>query len=198
MINALSPARCGLIVVALFTIDLSAAQNGPTREASALLESSPSRSVPAVIEDYVRAGLASNLALQSASLEVERSQAALDAARGKFFPEAAIASRYTRAEGGREVSLPIGSALNPVYLTLNELLLADGKAPRFGTIEDPRFLLQREEEQDTRLSIRQPLSARGERVCSAGAHRQTPTRYHGWISRLATFESRREPDRSEP
>ncbi|MEY2720682.1 MAG: hypothetical protein RL597_127 [Pseudomonadota bacterium] len=157
MINALSPARCGLIVVALCTIDLSAAQNGPTREASALLESSPSRSVPAVIEDYVRAGLASNLALQSASLEVERSQAALDAARGKFFPEAAIASRYTRAEGGREVILPIGSALNPVYLTLNELLLADGKAPRFGTIEDPRFLLQREEEQDTRLSIRQPL-----------------------------------------
>jgi outer membrane protein TolC len=157
MTLALSPARCGLIIVALLTIDLSAAQNGPTREASALLESSPSRSVPAVIEDYVRAGLASNLALQSASLEVERSQAALDAARGKFFPEAAIASRYTRAEGGREVILPIGSALNPVYLTLNELLLADGKAPRFGTIEDPRFLLQREEEQDTRLSIRQPL-----------------------------------------
>ena len=157
MIIALSRACCRFIVVALLTIDVSSAQNGPTREAGALLETSPTRPVPAVIEGYVRAGLTSNLALQSASLEVERSQAALDAARGKFFPEAAIASRYTRAEGGREVSLPIGSALNPVYLTLNELLLADGKAPRFGTIEDPRFLLQREEEQDTRLSIRQPL-----------------------------------------
>lgn len=132
-------------------------QAGPTREASAEIESSVLRPVPVVIEEYVRAGLSSNLALQTATLEVERSQAALDAARGRFFPEATIGARYTRADGGREISLPLGQAFNPVYLTLNELLIADGKAPRFGTIEDPRFLLQREREQDTRLTVRQPL-----------------------------------------
>lgn len=44
------------------------------------------RPVAAVIEEYVRLGLSSNLALQSASLEVERAEAALDAARGRFFP----------------------------------------------------------------------------------------------------------------
>lgn len=97
-----------------------------------------------VIDGLVRLGLLSNRALQSATLEVDRSQAALDAARARFFPEASLNARYTRAEGGREVALPLGAAFNPIYGTLNELLLADGKAPRFGSIEDPRFLLQRE------------------------------------------------------
>jgi len=147
----------GIAAVALGLMGVGVAQIGPTREASVLSDTDGVRPVPVVIDDYVRAGLASNLALQSAILEVERSQDALDAARSKFFPETTISTRLTRAEGGREITLPIGSALNPVYLTLNELLLADGKAPRFGTIVDPRFMLQREQEQETRLSIRQPL-----------------------------------------
>jgi len=135
------------------------AQAGPTREASAQLAIQNLRPVTVVIEDLVRAGLGSNLALKSAALEIERSEAALDAARGRFLPEAAIVGRYTRAEGGREVSLPLGAAFNPVYLTLNELLAANGKAPRFGLIDDPSFLLQREREQDTRVTVRQPLYA---------------------------------------
>ena len=99
------------------------------------------RPVAAVIEEYVRIGVASNLALQSATLEVERSQAGLDAARARFFPEASLAARYTRAEGGREITLPLSGAFNPVYGTLNELLAADGKPARFGSIEDPSFSL---------------------------------------------------------
>jgi outer membrane protein TolC len=149
--------RLGFAALALGYAGITAAQTVPNQEGGALTDAASARPVTVVIEEYVRAGIASNLALQSATLEVERSQAALDAARGKFFPEATIGTRYTRAEGGREITLPTGAALNPVYLTLNELLIADGKAPRFGTIEDPRFLLQREEEQETRLSIRQPL-----------------------------------------
>jgi outer membrane protein TolC len=149
--------RLGFAALALGYAGITAAQTVPNREGGAPTDAASARPVTVVIEEYVRAGIASNLALQSATLEVERSQAALDAARGKFFPEATIGTRYTRAEGGREITLPTGAALNPVYLTLNELLIADGKAPRFGTIEDPRFLLQREEEQETRLSIRQPL-----------------------------------------
>jgi len=117
------------------------------------------RPVAAVIEEYVRIGIASNLALQSATLEVERSQAGLDAARARFFPEASLAARYTRAEGGREITLPLSGAFNPVYGTLNELLAADGKPPRFGSIEDPSFSLLREREQDTRISVVQPLFA---------------------------------------
>lgn len=119
----------------------------------------PLRPVEAIIKDYVGEALNSNLGLQAANLEVEKSTAALDAARARFLPEASIGLRYTRAEGGREVSLPLAAAFNPVYSTLNELLVAQGGAPRFGQIEDPRFLLQREQEQDSRLSLRQALYA---------------------------------------
>lgn len=117
------------------------------------------RPVAAVIDELVRIGLGSNRSLQSAQIDVERSQAALDAARARFLPEASLIARYTRAEGGREVSLPLGAAFNPIYATLNELLVAEGKAPRFGTIEDPSFQFQREREQDSRLSLRQALFA---------------------------------------
>lgn len=117
------------------------------------------RPVAAVIDELVKIGLGSNRALQSAELDVERSQAALDVAQARFFPEATLNARYTRSEGGREVSLPLSTAFNPIYATLNELLIAEGKSPRFGTLEDPRFLFQREREQDTRLSLRQPVFA---------------------------------------
>ena len=150
----------GLCLVILGGAEASAASaHGPTLEAAATLPSRSERTVAEVLDAYVAEALRSNLALQTAGLEVERSQALLDAARARFFPEASLSARYTRAEGGREVSLPLGAAFNPVYATLNELLLADGKAPRFGSIEDPRFLLQREREQDSRISLRQPLFA---------------------------------------
>jgi len=145
----------GLCLALLGSVGASAASNpGPTLEAAANLPLPAGRTVAEIIDGYVAEALRSNLGLQSAGLELERSQALLDAARARFFPEASLSARYTRAEGGREVSLPLGAAFNPVYATLNELLVADGKAPRFGSIEDPRFLLQREREQDSRISLR--------------------------------------------
>ncbi|HTU57078.1 MAG TPA: TolC family protein, partial [Polyangiales bacterium] len=74
-----------------------------------------SRALGEVLDEYVRDALRSNLTLQSQSLEVERNLALLDAARGRFFPELAFAARYTRAEGGREIDVPLGQILNPIY-----------------------------------------------------------------------------------
>lgn len=113
--------------------------------------------LPAVIDGYVREAFASNLALRAATLEVERSQAALDAARGRYFPEAALEARYTRAEGGRSFDLPLAQALNPVYSSLNDLLAASGRPGRFPQIENQSFPFLREREQDTRITLRQPL-----------------------------------------
>lgn len=119
--------------------------------------SEPPAPVSEVIEEYVREGLRSNLAMRSQSLEIERELAALDAARARFLPTLAFEARYTRAEGGREIEFPVGTLLNPAYATLNELLAAQGQAPRFGTIDDQRFKFLREREQDTRVTLRQPL-----------------------------------------
>jgi outer membrane protein TolC len=115
--------------------------------------------VAAVIDEYVRQGLQSNLSLRAQSLEVERSSAALDEARARYFPEAAVAARYTRAEGGRTIDLPLGDALNPAYQTLNDLLVAQGQQPQFPVVANETIPFLREREQDTRVTLRMPLVA---------------------------------------
>ena len=117
------------------------------------------RPLAAVIDEYVREGLKSNLSLHALSLEVESSQAALDAARARYFPEAALAARYTRAQGGRTIELPLGDMLNPAYQTLNDLLVAQGQQPRFPVVENQSIPFLREREQDTRITLRLPLIA---------------------------------------
>jgi outer membrane protein len=117
------------------------------------------RAVAEVIDDYVREALLSNLDLQADSLDVDRSLAALDAARAAFFPSVDFEARYTRAEGGREITIPAGTLVNPVYSTLNQLLAAQGRPAQFGSVQDEVIKFQREREQDTRLTLRQPLYA---------------------------------------
>jgi outer membrane protein len=117
------------------------------------------RPLAAVIDEYVRAGLASNLSLKAQSLEVERATAALDAAQARYFPEVGFAARYSRSQGGRTIELPLGDALNPAYQTLNEMLVAQGQAPRFPTVQNETIAFLRETEQDTRLTLRMPIFA---------------------------------------
>ena len=122
-------------------------------------EAPAGRPLAAVIDEYVREGLTSNLSLKAQSLEVERAEAALDAARARYFPEVGFAARYSRSEGGRTIDLPLGDALNPAYQTLNELLIAQGQAPRFPTVQNETIAFLRETEQDTRLTLRVPIIA---------------------------------------
>jgi outer membrane protein TolC len=122
-------------------------------------EPAPGAPLPAVVAAYIDQGMHSNLALQNQSLELQRSHAALEAARARFLPEVTMNARYTRAEGGRQFTIPVSQLLNPAYQTLNELLVAQGQAPRFPAVSDVSFPLQLPREQDTRLSLRQPLYA---------------------------------------
>jgi outer membrane protein len=112
-----------------------------------------------VVANYVAEGLRSNLALQGQHLEVEKSAQALAEARARFFPQLSLEARYTRADGGREIDVPLGTALNPVYSTLNELLVAQGQPARFPQISNTSIPFLRPEEQDTRVVVRQPLYA---------------------------------------
>ncbi len=111
----------------------------------------------AVVKEYLGIALDGNLALRTQDIEVERSVAALEAAKARYFPELAVNARYTVASGGRDIEFPVGQLLNPAYQTLNQLLAAQGQAPRFGSLTDQRFPLQRPLEQDTRITLRQPL-----------------------------------------
>ena len=140
------------------------------------LAAAPARDLTTVAGEYVDVALQGNLALQGQHLEVQRAEAALDAARARFFPEVALQARYTRADGGRDIDLPIGTLLNPAYQTLNELLEAQGQPPRFTPLPDQNIPFQRAREQDTRITLRQPLyqpaipaAARAQRELLRGA-----------------------------
>jgi outer membrane protein len=120
---------------------------------------SAARPLAAVIDGYVNEGLKSNLGLRAQSLEVERSEAALDQARARYFPELGLAARYSRSDGGRRIELPLGDALNPAYQTLNDLLVAQGQQPRFPVVQNETIAFLREREQDTHITLRLPLIA---------------------------------------
>jgi hypothetical protein len=96
----------------------------------------PGRPLAAVIDEYVREGLSSNLGLQAQTFEVERATAALDEARARYFPDVGLAARYSKSDGGRTIELPLGTMLNPVYQTLNDMLMAQGQPPRFPTLQN--------------------------------------------------------------
>jgi outer membrane protein len=188
----LSPAQTAvacLVVLAGAPVAPVAAQQPPAQ-----------RPIADVLAEYVAAGLAGNLALQREDFSVEQSLAALREARGRYFPAASFELRASRASGGRTIELRLGELLNPVYSTLNDLLVAQGQPPAFGAIENTEFRFLREQEQQTYVRVTQPLYApaitAGVNARSALADAQRATRdtvartlvrdirvaYHQWMS----------------
>ena len=111
-----------------------------------------------VLDQYIKIGLESNLALKQEKYSLEQSTKALKEARGMFFPSLTLHSRYTRAGGGRTIEFPVGTIVNPIYQTLNEILEALGQDPKpFPVIPDEIIPFLRTEEQETKLRLIQPL-----------------------------------------
>jgi outer membrane protein len=107
-----------------------------------------------VLDLYIEEALENNLALKQREFSLERSLAALAEARGLFLPSVDLTSRYTRAGGGRTVDIPVGDLVNPIYMTLNELLQENRFPTNLPNISEP-FI--REEEQESRVRIAQPI-----------------------------------------
>lgn len=117
----------------------------PPRGAAAGMDGMPP--LPAAAERAVATALAENLALQSRGADVELARALLEEARSHYLPRLDLAARYTRADGGRTIDLPIGDLLNPVYGSL-------GLAQR---VDNQSIPLLRGREQETKLRLTQPL-----------------------------------------
>lgn len=101
--------------------------------------------------------LAANLELRAGSAAIQQRLAALDQARARYLPALDLAARYSWADGGRTIDIPVGDLLNPVYATLDELLLASGQPARFPRIANESISLLRRHEQETKLVLEQPL-----------------------------------------
>jgi outer membrane protein TolC len=112
---------------------------------------------PPAVEALVNEALAGNLALRSQAVDVEVALERLKEARSFYQPRLDLAARYTRAEGGRTIDLPIGDLVNPAYEALNQLLAAQGRASNFPHIENQSIAFLRGREQETKLVLVQPL-----------------------------------------
>jgi outer membrane protein len=105
------------------------------------------------LDSYIADGLENNLALKQKEYNYEKSLAALQEAKAMFFPDINFNARYTWADGGRVIELPVGDMLNPVYSTLNMLLQTD----QFPIIENQEFTFLRKHEHETKISVVQPI-----------------------------------------
>jgi outer membrane protein TolC len=132
--------------------------------ASALAAIDPAGPRPSpvgTVEDGLQAilddALAANLELRAGTASVEQRLAALDQARARYLPVLDVAARYSVADGGRTIDFPVGDLLNPVYSTLEELLQASGRPTSFPRVRNEQIALLREQEQETKLVLEQPL-----------------------------------------
>jgi outer membrane protein TolC len=101
--------------------------------------------------------LLANLELRASGASVQQRLAALDQARARYLPVIDFAARYSVADGGRTIDFPVGDLLNPVYATLDDLLVAQGQSAQFPRVSNQSIPLLREREQETKLVLEQPL-----------------------------------------
>lgn len=74
-----------------------------------------------ILDAYVAEGFKNNIVLQQKSISLEKAQYALKTAKSLFLPTVAFSTSWSTADGGRNIPLPLGDLLNPVYGTLNQL-----------------------------------------------------------------------------
>jgi outer membrane protein TolC len=129
-------------------------QGQPTQAPSSSPAFAPAAgSLEEAVDGLVADALAANLELDGASAGVAGRLAALDQARARYLPSLDFTSRYTRADGGRTIDFPVGDLLNPVYASLNQLT----GAARFAAVSNQEIDFQRPREQETKLSLSQPI-----------------------------------------
>ena len=134
--------------------------------ASAPSAPGPASAVPlaesaGTVEDGLRQvlddALAANLELQAGTASVQQRVAALDQARARYLPVVDFDARYSVANGGRTIEFPVGDLLNPVYETLDQLLVQSGQPPAFPRVKNEEIQLLLPQEQNTRLVAAQPI-----------------------------------------
>jgi outer membrane protein TolC len=109
------------------------------------------------LRQVIDEALTANLELRASGATVQQRLAALDQARARYLPVIDFAARYSMADGGRTIEFPVGDLLNPVYDTLDQMLVAQGQAPQFPRVRNESIAFLRDQEQETKVVLEQPL-----------------------------------------
>lgn len=106
-----------------------------------------------ILEQYIRIGLDSNLAIHQQSFDLQKADLDLRRARSLFYPSAGFSYQYTLANGGRSISIPIGDLLNNVYSSLNQLTNSN----KFPQVANQSVDFLPNNFQDTKMEITLPI-----------------------------------------
>jgi outer membrane protein len=109
------------------------------------------------LQQLIREALTANLQLRASDASVRQRLAALDQARARYLPVIDFAARYSVADGGRTIDIPVGDLVNPIYATLEQLLAAQGQPQQFPRVANESIDLLRNPEQETKFALQQPL-----------------------------------------
>jgi outer membrane protein len=107
----------------------------------------------AILDTYIKEGLANNASLKTQQFDIEHSYAALEEAKTLFLPRVNFQVQYTLAAGGRNIQFPIGDLLNPVYNSLNKLTQSNN----FPSVENQSINFLPNNFHDTKLHAVYPI-----------------------------------------
>lgn len=117
-----------------------------------------------ILDAYISIALESNIALKQKQYSYEKSLEALKEAKRKYFPVVSLEADYTKAEGGRTITIPFGDMLNPAYENLNLInnTLSENDPtypaiPTYPGVDNLTMNFVREKEQETKLKAAMPV-----------------------------------------
>jgi outer membrane protein len=143
--------------VALLLLVAAVAGSARADEAAPATGVTPPATIVAIADELVQETLARNLEAVARDANVAARLAALEQARARFLPVLDLEARYSRADGGRVIPLPVGDLVNPLYGAVNTLLSREGLPAPFQPVPNRDEPLLRPREQQTALTLVQPL-----------------------------------------
>ncbi len=105
------------------------------------------------IDSYIEEAFTNNIVLKEKKISLDKSLLALKEARSLFLPSTSFDAQYLLAKGGRTIDVPVGTLLNPVYTTLNQLTGSD----KFPMIDNASEQLNPNNFYDVRIKTVMPI-----------------------------------------
>ncbi len=107
----------------------------------------------AALQHYVEQAIQNNLQVKEKKIMEHKQAIMLEEASKLYSPDINFIGNYTLAAGGRNIDFPIGTLLNPVYNTLNELT----ESQKFHLVEDQSVNFLPNNFYDVKFRITQPI-----------------------------------------
>src|SRR5919206_3088882 len=105
------------------------------------------------LDNYIKRGLDSNLALKQQTFDLQKAKLDLERAKALFYPQVGFNAQYTLAIGGRTIDVPLGDLLNNVYSSLNQLT----SSTKFPQVQNQSIQFLPNDFHETKVEVSMPI-----------------------------------------